>query len=123
MDLLTLALLKKFNSGGGGDTSPLLAKINANTKSISNLNQSVESIEKRFDLYPTKEDLESGAVPIMVKIATAENTGTVKSSDDINKISVNEDGTMNVNSVSVGKLVQADDDYIIMDGGSADASL
>lgn len=123
MDLLTLALLKKFNSGGGGDTSSLLAKINANTKSISNLNQSVESIEKRFDLYPTKEDLESGAVPIMVKIATAENTGAVKSSDDINKISVNEDGTMNVNSVSVGKLVQADDDYIIMDGGSADVSL
>lgn len=123
MDLLTLALLKKFNSGGGGDTSSLLAKINANAESISNLSRSVASIEKKFELYPTKKELENGEVPIMVKIATAENAGTVKSSDDINKISVNEDGTMNVNSVSVGKLVQADDDYIIMNGGSADASL
>lgn len=59
----------------------------------------------------------------MVKIATAENAGTVKSSDDVNKVSVNEDGTMNVNSVSVTKLVQDDDDYIIMNGGSADTSL
>ena len=60
---------------------------------------------------------------MLARIATSENTGVVKGSDETNKVSVNDDGTMTVNNVSVNKLVQDDDEFIIMDGGTADAFL
>jgi hypothetical protein len=36
-----------------------------------------------------------------------------------NKIAVAEDGTMEVNSVNVNKLVQAEGDILILDGGNS----
>lgn len=124
MDLLTLALLKKNSSGGGsGETAPLLQKITANTQKIEALSDSVASIEQKFSLYPTKKELENGEISVLARIATSENTGVVKGSDETNKVSVNDDGTMTVNNVSVNKLVQDDDEFIIMDGGTADAFL
>ena len=50
-------------------------------------------------------------------IATADKTGVVKSSDAVNNVTVNTDGTMTVNSLNVDRLVQTG--YIILNGGNA----
>ena len=43
----------------------------------------------------------------------------VVSSAAENKVSVSEDGTMEVNSLNITKLVQAEGDTLVLDGGSA----
>ena len=45
--------------------------------------------------------------------------GVVLSSADENKVAVAEDGSMEVNSLNVKKLVQTDGDMLILDGGTA----
>ena len=54
-----------------------------------------------------------------IPIATAEVLGVVISSAAENKVSVSEDGTMEVNSVNVNKLVQTDGEALILNGGSS----
>ena len=54
-----------------------------------------------------------------IPIATAEVLGVVISSTAENKVSVSEDGTMEVNSVNVNKLVQTDGEALILNGGSS----
>lgn len=54
-----------------------------------------------------------------VPIATLERLGRVKSSNEENYIKVQEDGTMEVNSLNVMKLTQTDGDLLILDGGNA----
>ena len=51
--------------------------------------------------------------------ATAEKGGLVKSSSDLNKIAVAEDGTMEVNQISTSKLYNDTDDELILNGGGA----
>ena len=45
--------------------------------------------------------------------------GVVKTSDEENKVAIAEDGTMEVNTVNVNKLVQNEGEFLILDGGSA----
>lgn len=52
-------------------------------------------------------------------IADADTLGGVKSSDAVNKITVAEDGTMELNSLNVDKLVQDEGSALILNGGSA----
>lgn len=64
------------------------------------------------------------ALPISEKavdivIATAQAAGVVKGSDAENKIAVGVDGTMEVNSVNVKKLVQTAGDTLTLNGGNA----
>lgn len=119
MDLMTLALIKKMGSGGGGDTSSLLKKIEANKSSIDEAKSDIETLQQQLDLRPTKEDLAAGKVPVLIQIANDSNIGGVKSSSATNGVSVSSDGTMTVNSVGVDRLVQDDEDYLILDSGSA----
>ena len=56
---------------------------------------------------------------VNVPLAAGENAGVVVSSAAENKVSVGEDGTMEVNSLSITKLVQAEGDTLVLDGGSA----
>jgi len=56
---------------------------------------------------------------VNIPIAAAENFGVVKSSDEDNKISVNDDGTMEVNGLNVNRLIQTDGDSLILNGGSS----
>ena len=51
--------------------------------------------------------------------ATAEKAGLVKSSSEMNKIAVAEDGTMEINQMSVSKLYVSEDDEFILNGGGA----
>lgn len=54
-----------------------------------------------------------------IPISSAESLGVVKSSADANKVAVNADGEMEVNSINVEKLVQSDGDTLILNGGSS----
>ena len=56
---------------------------------------------------------------VNVPLAAGENAGVVVSSAAENKVGVGEDGTMEVNSLSITKLVQAEGDTLVLDGGSA----
>lgn len=51
--------------------------------------------------------------------ATAEQAGVVRSSTGENKVSVAADNTMEVNSVNVDKLVQTEDTYFVLNGGTS----
>lgn len=53
------------------------------------------------------------------KIATADLPGLVTSSENENKISVAADGTMRVNTLNVNKLVQNENEFMILNGGNA----
>lgn len=56
---------------------------------------------------------------VNIPVASAESFGVVKSSTSENKVAVAEDGTMEVNSISVSKIVQLDDETLVLNGGSA----
>ena len=63
------------------------------------------------------------SVDIIIPIATAEAAGTVKSSTGENKVAVAADGTMEVNSLNVNKLVQTPGEELILNGGSSAGSI
>ena len=48
-----------------------------------------------------------------------DTAGVVTSSTGENKVAVAEDGSMEVNSLNMNKLVQSDGDTLILDGGNA----
>lgn len=56
---------------------------------------------------------------VSIPFASTTNVGLVLGSTDDNKISVADDGTMEVNRVSVAKLYVPDDVELILDGGNA----
>lgn len=56
---------------------------------------------------------------VNIPIATAQGLGVVMGSADENKVAVGTDGTMEVNSVNVSKLVQTAGDTLILDGGTS----
>jgi hypothetical protein len=56
-----------------------------------------------------------------IPMATNNLLGVVMGSDAENKVSVTEDGTMEVNNVNVNKLVQDEDTTLVLNGGSASA--
>lgn len=56
---------------------------------------------------------------VNIPFATNNTIGVVLSSEDENKIAVGADGTMEVNSLNVNKLVQTDGDTLILSGGHA----
>lgn len=53
---------------------------------------------------------------VEVPIAGLQNLGVIKSSDGENKIKVDTDGTAEVISLNINKLVQTDGDYLVLDG-------
>ena len=80
-------------------------------------------------VYLKKDELfedDATITPALLPVATTKTLGAVKSSGDINKISIAKDGTMSVNSIDVSLLVSTDDspeggeDYsIVLSSGSS----
>lgn len=54
-----------------------------------------------------------------IPVATGTVLGVVMSSTAENKVAVSTDGTMEVNSLNINKLVQTDGDYLVLDGGAS----
>lgn len=67
--------------------------------------------------YATKSAIESGEITLPV--ATETVSGAVKSSSAQNNVTVNSDGTLTVNEVSVNKLYQDEGSSLILSGGNA----
>lgn len=56
---------------------------------------------------------------VEIPVATASALGVVKGSAEENGVAISESGEMSVNSVSIQKLAQADDEWLILDGGDS----
>ena len=56
---------------------------------------------------------------VNIPVASEETYGVVKSNGADNGVVINEDGTMEVVSVSFDKLIQSEGDEFILDGGGA----
>ena len=54
-----------------------------------------------------------------IPLAIGEYAGLVKSSEDENMIKVLSDGTMEVNKLNINKLVQDEDDVLVLNGGNS----
>ena len=61
------------------------------------------------------------SVDIIIPTATSNVAGIVKSSIDENKVSVADDGTMEVNSININNLVQTEGDEIVFNSGASSA--
>lgn len=56
---------------------------------------------------------------VNIGLATSSAAGVVKGSEAENKVKVDVDGTMEVNSLNINKLVQSAEDVLVLDGGDA----
>lgn len=73
----------------------------------------LESVKVNGSALPISEKA------VDIPLATAEVLGLVKGSAEENYINVNIDGTLEVNSLNVNKLVQTSGDTLILNGGNA----
>lgn len=88
-------------------TDELLAKLNASETNVIDI----------VKVGGVALDVTEKSVNIPVATTTA--LGVVKSSTEENKVSVAEDGTMEVTSINVNKLVQTAGEELILNGGSS----
>lgn len=77
-------------------------------------------LQTALEKYASIEDLQSGKINIAIPVATESTTGSVKSSNVQNGITVNSDGTMTVNNLSIAKIENDDTLTVILNGGDAD---
>lgn len=84
----------------------------ANADAIAAINNADTGILAKAKKYT---DDSIAALPF----ATAEKGGLVKSSSDLNKVAVAEDGTMEVNQISTSKLYNDVDEELVLNGGGA----
>lgn len=124
MDLITIALAKKAGASGGASGDPgILTKLENSVKEVQT---EIKSVQKDVELLLP---LAQGAVlaiqvgdtivkptenVLKLPLATGEVLGLVKSTpanseNSINKISVNNNGSMEVNSLSSDKLVAGEE--------------
>lgn len=127
MDLITIALAKKAGASGGASGDPgILTKIENSVKEVQ---REIKAVQKDVELLLP---LAQGAVlaiqvgdtvvkptenVLKLPLATGEVLGLVKSTpanseNSINKISVNNDGSMEVNALSSDKLVAGEETLI-----------
>ena len=109
------ALAKKVNVEEGKGlsthdlTNDLLSKLNASQPNV------IESVKVNGKALEVTEK----SVDITLHTATDSLLGLVKSSTGENKVAVAEDGTMEVGSINVNKLVQTEGEELILNGGSS----
>lgn len=56
---------------------------------------------------------------VNIPIASATTLGVVKSSTEENKVSINEDGTMEISNININKIIQDEGTTLVLNGGSA----
>lgn len=110
-------LLRAGKTAADSDTgSEVARKVNDNFEKVKEaLNTMDQSLETKVQDAVTQA-VEDGTFE--VPIGNSEKAGSVKSSDKENKVSISVDGTMEVVSLNVDKLVQDDNDFIILDGNN-----
>jgi len=110
----------KENSDSGAEVA---RKINENFKKTAD---ELNEINKKIQSGATAKIAINGTVleadengTINLPVVSKEQIGLVSSSEEEDAIVADKNGAMKVNSLNVNKLVQADDDFIILDGGNA----
>ena len=126
MDLITIALAKKAGASGGANGDPgILTKLENSVKEVQS---EIKSVQKDVELLlplaqgavlaievgGTTVKLTENVLKLPLPLATGEVLGLVKSTpadseNSINKISVNSDGSMEVNSLSSDKLMPGEE--------------
>ena len=100
----------------GADDKILSVKAIDQSK-ITGLPEALEAKLSGVTLGTTPLEVTAGVATI--PIATSSLLGVVLGSDAENKVKVNVDGTMEVNSLNINKLVQSAEDVLVLDGGDA----
>lgn len=100
----------------GADDKILSVKAIDQSK-ITGLPEALEAKLSGVTLGTTPLEVTGGVATI--PIATSSLLGVVLGSDAENKVKVNVDGTMEVNSLNINKLVQSAEDVLVLDGGDA----
>lgn len=90
-------------------TDELVSKINSITAGAQ------ENVLEGVRVNGTEIVIEDKFVDIPI---AGEELGVVKSSADVNKVSVGADGTMSINSISLDKVVQGDEEFVLNGGGA-----
>ena len=101
--------------------------IEANADGIEAANEAIKALQdagvEKNAINAVKVDGVALAIAedrsVEIPAATLAQLGLVKGSEAENSISINEDHTMTVNSLNVNKLAQDEDDWLILNGGSA----
>lgn len=101
------------------DENKVLIGSNLYRINLSNTNCLSDILPYYIGKYVTLEDLTSGKINVKVPSATDTTVGGVLSSTETNMIAVRKDGKMEINAVSIDKLVEADGVTITVDGGGA----
>ena len=100
----------------GADDKILSVKAIDQSK-VTGLTDALEAKLSGVTLGTTPLEVTAGVATI--PIATSSLLGVVLGSDAENKVKVNVDGTMEVNSLNINKLVQSAEDVLVLDGGDA----
>ena len=108
----TLAEIVSYIESDKSGAATMAGNIKANTDAIAAINNETDGILAQAKKYT---DDSIAALPF----ATAEKAGLVKSSSGMDKITVAEDGTMEINQISVSKLHVSEDDEFVLNGGGA----
>lgn len=113
-------LLKAGLTPADSDTGADVAtKVNENFKNAAD---KFTELERAVNTATVKEVKIGGETQVIedgvldIPVGSSEKAGIVKSSDEKNKVGITEDGTMEVTSLDVNKLVQEEGDYLIIDG-------
>lgn len=105
-----------FTLGGNG----VLTLNDIATSKITGLDTALAAKIKEVKVNGVALLAEDGSVNI--GLATAETAGVVKSSAEENKVNVEADGSMTVNSLNINKLVQSEGEELVLNGGTAGAT-
>lgn len=108
----TLAEIVKYIEEDKTGAANMLASITQNTNAITAINDETTGI-----LAQAKKHTDDAIAAL--PFATAEKAGLVKSSSEVDKISVAADGTMEINSISTSKIFNDPDNELVLNGGGA----
>lgn len=110
-------LLRAGKTSADSDTgSEVARKVNGNFEKVKEALATMDqSLETKVQDAVT-EVIKDGTIE--VPIGDSKKAGAVKSSDQENKVGIAGDGTMEVVSLNVDKLVQDEDTFIVLDGNS-----
>ena len=102
-----------------GETTDVAAKEGTVEARLKQVIADVEQAGKIDNVAINGEDLPISNKRVNIPVASADKLGVVKSAAADNKITIAEDGTMEVHKLNVNKLVQTGDTILILDGGNA----
>lgn len=108
----TLAEIVSYIESDKSGAATMAGNIQANTNAIAAINNETDGILAQAKKYT--DDSIAG-----LPFATAEKAGLVKSSDEMNKVAVAADGTMEINTISTSKLYNDPDSELVLNGGGA----